>query len=231
MPRQRVAPASTTSPARSSRARRVPEPISRPGPPAAAAPPVDDDGRDALELSAAENADLCAGCVKCCTYITVEVDSPRTPRGSTTSGLGAHHRQVSLYVERPEKWFITFETPCENLGPDGRCGIYGRHPVLCREYDPRSCERRLPLTDIRAWFDTADSSRTGSGANARSHYRALMAWRKDSPDAPPRADVVADRRARAAAALVTIAEPAAKRPTPAEPVLAGGGRRGSLKLR
>ena len=65
------------------------------------------------------------------------------------------HRQVSLYVEKPEKWFLCFETPCENLDAAGRCGIHGRHPVLCREYDPRSCERRLPLTDIRAWFRTA----------------------------------------------------------------------------
>ena len=36
-----------------------------------------EDARDAKELSAAENADLCSGCVRCCTYITIEVDAPR----------------------------------------------------------------------------------------------------------------------------------------------------------
>jgi uncharacterized protein len=231
MSRQRGTPRSGPAAAPPARAKHPPASASRPGHVSATAPPVDDDGRDALELSATENADLCAGCVKCCTYITVEVDSPRTPREYDQWLWAIMHRQVSLYVERPEKWFIAFETPCENLGRDGRCGIYGRHPVLCREYDPRHCERRLPLTDIRAWFDTADQFEDWIRRERPVHYRALMAWRKDSPDAPPRADVVADRRARAAAALVTIGEPAAKRPRPAEPVLARSGGRGSLKLR
>ncbi len=97
-----------------------------------APPPHGDDSREALDLTPAENADLCAGCVKCCTYITVEVDSPRSPREYDQWLWAIMHRNVSLYVERPEKWFIAFETRCENLGGDGRCRIYGRHPVLCR---------------------------------------------------------------------------------------------------
>jgi len=39
--------------------------------------PAGEDSRAASELTAVENADLCSGCVKCCTYITVEIDAPR----------------------------------------------------------------------------------------------------------------------------------------------------------
>jgi len=193
--------------------------------------PEPEDGRDALELSAGENADLCAGCVKCCTYITVEVDKPRSPREYDQWLWAIMHRNVSLYVERPERWFIAFEARCENLDAEGRCGIYGRHPVLCREYDPRSCERRLPLSDIRAWFDTADQFEDWIRRERPAHHHALMAWRKDSPDAPPRPDVLADRRAKAASALVTIAEPSRSGPRAAEPVLARSGTKGPSRVR
>ena len=45
--------------------------------PASGAGAVADDGRDARELNRDENARLCEGCVKCCTYITIEIDPPR----------------------------------------------------------------------------------------------------------------------------------------------------------
>lgn len=178
-------------------------------PPRAPAPgPGHDDGRDALALSAEENADLCAGCTTCCSYITVEVDKPRTPREYDQWLWAIMHRNVSLYVERPEKWFVCFEAPCNNLDAAGRCGIYGRHPVLCREYDPRSCERRLPLTDIRAWFRSAGEFEEWIRRERPKHWAALTAWRRDTLPGPPKADVAADRRAAKAGALVQIAETA-----------------------
>lgn len=172
---------------------------------APSAPPAGDDDRDALALTAEENADLCAGCVTCCSYITVEVDKPRTPREYDQWLWAIMHRNVSLYVEKPERWFLCFDTPCEHLGADGRCGIYGRHPVLCREYDPRSCERRLPLADIRAWFRTAAEFEDWIRRERPKHWDALVAWRRDQAAGPPRADVRADRHATRE--LVTIGEP------------------------
>lgn len=171
------------------------------GVPPRAADPAEDDGRDALALSAAENADLCAGCTTCCSYITVEVDKPRTPREYDQWLWAIMHRAVSLYVEKPERWFLCFETPCEHLDAAGRCGIHSRHPVLCREYDPRSCERRLPLADIRAWFRTAPEFEDWIRRERPKHWDALVAWRRDSAPGPPKAD------ARAARELVTIGEP------------------------
>ena len=171
-----------------------------------------EDERDALTLSADENADLCAGCSKCCSYITVEVDKPRTAREYDQWLWAIMHRHVSLYVERPERWFLAVETPCENLGADQRCGIYGKHPVLCREYDPRHCERRLPLTDVRAWFHDAPSLERWLEAERPKHWAALLAFRQQMPPAPPSADVRADRRAAATGALVTIGEPRCPEP-------------------
>jgi len=156
-----------------------------------AAPPMpaaQDDARDAKELGSQENADLCAGCVRCCTYITVEIDAPRSPWEYDQWIWALHHQNISLFVEKPERWFLHIDTVCEQLNEQGRCRIHGRHPVLCREYDPRSCERRLPLADMRAEFHHADEFERWLERERPAHFRRLMAHRKDQPQGPPKAD-------------------------------------------
>lgn len=170
--------------------------------------PPDDETRDALALSADENADLCAGCVKCCTYVTVEIDKPRTSREYDQWIWALHHTGLSLYVENPERWSLCIEAVCEKLDDNGRCGIYGRHPVLCREYDPRSCERRLPLATIRARFHSGEEFERWLEVHRPSHYVKLMAFRKDQPAGRPKADTAAERRG--ASALINVLEPASR---------------------
>ena len=126
----------------------------------------------------AETAALCRGCVKCCTYIRVEVGAPRSPWEYDPWIRALHHRGVQLYVERPERWSPHFETRCAGLGADDRCAIHGRHPVMCREYDPRSGERWLPLVDIRAWFDTPAEFEDWIQSERPGHWARLKAWRK-----------------------------------------------------
>ena len=128
-----------------------------------------------------------------------------------------HHEHISLHVERPEKWFLHVATRCCKLGQDGRCTIYGRHPVLCREYDPRECERRLPLADVRATFHDGESLEAWLARERPRHHARLMAHRKDFIPAPqPGATNGAKRaagrnhgrvpsKANAAQALVQIA--------------------------
>ena len=174
----------------------------------APAPEVADE-RDAKQLSEEENADLCRGCVKCCTYITVEIDAPRSAWEYDQWIWALYHRGIQLYVETPERWFVHFETVCEKLDASGRCSIYGRHPVLCREYDPRTCERRVPLTEIRAWFDRGEELEDWLREHRPAHYRRLMEYRKDMPAGPPIADARVDRAA--ARDLVAIGSSAPNR--------------------
>jgi len=157
--------------------------------------------REARDLSPAENADLCSGCVLCCTYITVQIDTPRSAWEYDQWIWALHHEHISLHVERPEKWFLHVATRCGKLGDDGRCTIYGRHPVLCREYDPRECERRLPLADVRATFHDGEALEAWLAHERPAHHARLMAHRRDFvPGAPP----AANGGNGAAAALVQI---------------------------
>ncbi len=146
------------------------------------APPADP--RGATELTAGENADLCSGCITCCTYITVEIDAPRSAWEYDQWIWALHHERVSLFLEKPERWFLQFDTRCERLDDRGRCSIYGRHPVLCRSYDPRSCERRLPLGDITATFRTADALETWIRNRRPRHWERLVAYRRANGEQP-----------------------------------------------
>jgi len=167
-----------------------------------AAPPSAD-ARVSRDLGADENADLCAGCVKCCTYITVEIDAPRAAWEYDQWIWALCHRGISLYVEKPEHWFLHVETICTHLDARGRCAIHGRHPVLCRDYDPRGCERRLPLADIRAWFDDGDALEAWLREHRPAHHRRLVDYRRDQPQGAPVAD--AGRPTAAEPALIAIA--------------------------
>ena len=167
--------------------------------------------REARDLSADENANLCAGCVKCCTYITVEIDSPRSAWEYDQWIWALHHRGVSLCVEKPEKWFVHFETVCDHLGSDGRCAIHGRHPVLCRDYDPRTCERRVPEADVVRWFENGASLEAWLRERRPAHYRRLLEYRREMPPGPPVAE--SGRSSRAAETLISIGEPRAGAPS------------------
>ena len=148
-------------------------------------PPAEtEDNRDSKDLSSDENADLCAGCTTCCTYITVEVDAPRSPWEYDQWIWALHHRNIEMYVEKPEAWFLYVGTVCDQLDPNGRCSIHGRHPVLCREYDPRSCERRLPLADQIAWFKNAYELEAWLQKKRPAHWKRLVAYRQDKVATP-----------------------------------------------
>jgi hypothetical protein len=137
-----------------------------------------EDARPSLALRRAETAALCRGCVKCCTSITVEIDAPRTPWEYDQWISALHHGGVQLYLEQPERWSLHFETRCARLAPDRRWAIHGGHPVTCRGYDPRTCERWLRLADIRAWFDTPGGFEDWIQAERPGRWARLQAWRR-----------------------------------------------------
>lgn len=143
---------------------------------ASAPPPADT--RKALQLPASENADLCSGCTRCCETVSIEVDTPRSPWEYDQWIWVLHHQNLEVYVERPERWFLHIETRCNQLNDEGRCRIHGEHPILCREYDPRVCERRLPLADNVAWFKNAGELEAWLQVKRPAGWKRLVAWRE-----------------------------------------------------
>jgi hypothetical protein len=138
-------------------------------------------------LSAAQCMTLCAGCQRCCTYVAVEVDAPDVPWMYDQYVWLLYHKSVWMYVEKGNKWFVQFETVCEKLAPTGACNVHGSHPVLCKEYDARSCERRGELSDVVARFFDGDDLVRWLEAKRPAHYKRYRAWfdAAHAPAEPP----------------------------------------------
>jgi hypothetical protein len=127
-------------------------------------------------LTGAENMALCKGCTRCCTYVAVEVDAPDMPWMYDQYVWMLDHRGVWMYVETGNHWYVQFETVCEQLEDSGRCGVHGRHPVLCKEYDARGCERRGDLAQIKARFRRGEDLLRWLEKQRPVHHKRYREW-------------------------------------------------------
>jgi Fe-S-cluster containining protein len=121
--------------------------------------------------SAVDPATVCPPCGKCCRYVAVEVDGPVSVRGVSTALWLVYHRSVSVYQSHDGAWFALFPADCENLMPDGLCGVYETRPFLCREYDVDGCEGTSGDAPEKVRFDDGASL----GAWLREKRPALYA--------------------------------------------------------
>src|SRR5262245_40568760 len=59
----------------------------------------------------------CTSCGLCCSYVAIEVDTPKTVKQATQLLWYVYHQGVSLYVNDDE-WMVQFDTTCIHLQPD-----------------------------------------------------------------------------------------------------------------
>lgn len=82
----------------------------------------------------------CLTCGLCCTYIAMEINGPTTVKRASEILWQLYHDRVSVYRDSDDEWFVQFETRCQHLQADNKCGIYNDRPHVCREYSEETCE-------------------------------------------------------------------------------------------
>ena len=102
-----------------------------------------------IEISAEagefNKCDLCTNS-KCCTYITQQIDAPRSKYDFEILLWQVSHDSVGAYKD-DDGWFVMFETRCQHLLGDGRCNIYDDRPTICRSHSNDYCEYDAPAED------------------------------------------------------------------------------------
>jgi len=91
--------------------------------------------------SAEKNKNLCKGCSLCCEYVCVEIDKPETKNDYDQIIWMLLHKDVWVYFDDKNEWYVQFNTQCEVLTNDKLCGIYHNRPRICRKHSQDSCER------------------------------------------------------------------------------------------
>ncbi len=87
--------------------------------------------------------------------MSVGIDPPSTVGRVSTAIWLLYHRTVSIYQSHEGDWFLLLPTECENLRPDGLCGVYENRPLICRDYDVDGCEGTSDESAEKLRFDTA----------------------------------------------------------------------------
>ena len=109
-----------------------------------------------IEVNSDNKCDLCTSS-KCCTYVTQQIDTPRSKYDFEILLWQVSHDGVGAYKDE-DGWFVIFETTCSHLQADGRCGIYADRPTICRSHSNDYCEYDAPAEDgFELWFPDYDS--------------------------------------------------------------------------
>ncbi len=89
---------------------------------------------------------------RCCTYVTQQIDTPRSKYDFEILLWQVSHDRVGAYKD-DDGWFVIFETTCNHLQESGRCGIYLDRPTICRSHSNDYCEYDAPAEDgFDLWF-------------------------------------------------------------------------------
>ena len=100
--------------------------------------------------------DLCTNS-KCCTYVTQQIDTPRSKYDFEILLWQVSHEGVGAYKDE-DGWFVIFESRCQHLLVDRRCNIYEIRPTICRSHSNDYCEYDAPAEDgFDLYFPDYDS--------------------------------------------------------------------------
>lgn len=98
-----------------------------------------------VKITPENKCDFCTNS-KCCTYITQEIDTPRSKYEFEHLLWQVSHENVHAYKDE-DGWYLLVEARCSHLRPDGRCGIYDVRPEICREHSNDYCEFDAPAEE------------------------------------------------------------------------------------
>ena len=105
----------------------------------------------ATSITADNKCSFCKGS-KCCQYVTESIISPRSISDFDHLLWQISHPNVHIYKD-DEGWYLLFLSQCQHLLRDGRCGIYEKRPMICREHSNDFCEFDTSLeADAELYF-------------------------------------------------------------------------------
>jgi hypothetical protein len=107
-------------------------------------------------LTPENKCSFCNGSL-CCTYITQQIDTPRSKSDYTHMLWQVSHEHIKIYKDE-DGWTLLVEGKCMHLQPGGMCGIYETRPHICREHSNDYCEFDAPSEDgFDLYFPTYES--------------------------------------------------------------------------
>jgi len=104
-----------------------------------------------------KNKHLCSGCDDCCHYIAVEIDRPASKKDYQNIIWFLLHKNVKVYIDWDNNWYLEFITPCQLLNRQGLCDDYPSRPKMCRDYHQDDCTKYNQKPAEKISFSSAEA--------------------------------------------------------------------------
>ncbi|MDH3353743.1 MAG: YkgJ family cysteine cluster protein [Chromatiales bacterium] len=105
-----------------------------------------------------KNENKCQKCTaKCCSYVSQQIDTPRSIAAFDFLLWQLSHKEIQLYKDE-DGWFLLINNRCTHIQDDGSCGIYEVRPQICRDHSNDYCEYDSPAEEgFELFFDGYES--------------------------------------------------------------------------
>lgn len=112
-----------------------------------------------IKITSENKCSFCTGSI-CCTYVTHELETPRSKDDFQQLLWQVSHDNIAVYKDE-DGWTLLVQGKCQHLQIDGRCGIYETRPEVCRDHSNDYCEYDAPSEDgFDLYFENYDSMLT-----------------------------------------------------------------------
>jgi len=95
-----------------------------------------------VPITAENKCSFCRGST-CCTYLTQQIDAPRSMEDFDLLLWQISHQNTQVYKD-DDGWFLLVNNRCRHLADDGRCLVYHERPQVCRDHTNDDCEFEGP---------------------------------------------------------------------------------------
>ncbi len=75
----------------------------------------------------------------CCRYFCFEIDEPDSYEEFDDIRWYLCHEGISVHIDEGD-WYISIANRCKMLNSKNECTIYEDRPIICRKYEPDSCD-------------------------------------------------------------------------------------------
>ena len=94
----------------------------------------------------------CLSCgSSCCRYLTVKIKTPRSILDFDNLLWQIYHEGINIFKD-DEGWYVLINNRCINLKSDGKCSIYEKRPITCREHSVDNCDADNAIRDLAQLF-------------------------------------------------------------------------------
>lgn len=98
-----------------------------------------------VAITSENKCTFCKGST-CCTYLTQQIDTPRSIEAFDLLLWQVSHFNTQVYKDS-DGWFLLVNNRCSHLQPGGLCGIYDQRPQVCRDHTNDDCEFEGPCSE------------------------------------------------------------------------------------